>query len=316
MTLPPSETLRIVSLLPSATEILTCLGLGDRIVGRSHECDYPPDMGDRPICTASSIDTQKSSAAIDADVQAMAQKALSLYTVKLNVLEDLHPTHIVTQDQCDVCAVNFTEVEKAVSQLLHSHPTIISLQPHTLEDVWIDIQRVADAFGVDAGPVLKGLQHRVKVCQQQTESLGVTERPTVATLEWLDPLMGSGNWIPELVEYAGGRDCFGTVGEPSPYISWEDLQRQDPDVIVVLPCGFDLSRTRQELRALYEQPHWQALKAAQTHRLYLADGNAYFNRPGPRLVDSLEILTEILHPELVESRYAGKAWERMSSVNA
>lgn len=311
MTLPPSETLRIVSLLPSATEILACLGLSDRIVGRSHECDYPPELGDRPICTASSINTQNSSATIDADVQAMAQKALSLYTVKLEVLEELHPTHIVTQDQCDVCAVNFAEVEKAVGQLIHSRPAIISLQPHTLEDVWIDIQRVADAFGVDAAPVLNGLQQRVEMCQQKTQSLDATQRPTVATLEWLDPLMGSGNWIPELVELAGGRDRLGVAGQPSPYLSWADLQRDDPDIIIVLPCGFDLARTRQELEAIADQPHWQSLRAVKTQQLYLADGNAYFNRPGPRLVDSLEILAEILHPELFERRYQGVAWEHL-----
>jgi iron complex transport system substrate-binding protein len=301
--------LRIVSLLPSATEILHSLGLTDHIVGRSHECDYPPEIGDRPCCTASSINAQQASAVIDTEVKALVQQALSLYTVDLEMLEHLQPTHIVTQDQCDVCAVNKADVDQAVAQLIHSHPQVISLQPHCLDDVWADIRRVGTALGVDAEPVVETLRQRVQEYTNRTRALPPNQRPTVATLEWLAPPMGSGNWIPELVELAGGRDRFGILGQPSPYITWEGLQAEDPDVIVVLPCGFDLARTRQEMDSVKALPHWPSLKAVQTHRVYLTDGNAYFNRPGPRLVDSLEILAEILHPDLFPPTHQGVAWE-------
>ncbi len=218
-----------------------------------------------------------------------------------------------TQDQCDVCAVTFSEVEKAVATLSQPQPQIISLQPNTLTEVWADIERVAVKLGVDAKPVLTELQRRVETCQQKTQNLPADKRPRVAAIEWIEPLMGSGNWIPEMVELAGGRDLFGGIGQHSPYLSWDSLLEAKPDVLIVMPCGFDLERTRQEMQqAMAKQPQWQQLEAVKQNRLYITDGNAYFNRPGPRLVDSLEILAEIIHPELFEQKYEAIGWERAS----
>lgn len=302
---------RIVSLLPSATEILAALGLIKFVVGRSHECDYPPEIQTRPICTAARLNIEKPSAQIDADVQTLLQATLSIYEIKLDVLEQLKPTHIVTQDQCDVCAVNFALVESAVATLSHPHPQVISLQPHTLIDVWADIQRVANQLEVDANPALTELKARVETCQQKTQAISAGDRPKVAAIEWIDPLMGSGNWIPELVELAGGHDLFGSVGQHSPYLSWETLIEADPDTIIVMSCGFDLPRTRQEMQqALATHPQWQQLRAVKQQQIYLTDGNAYFNRPGPRLVDSLEILAEILHPTVFDAKYTGSGWSQ------
>ncbi|MGQ4647374.1 ABC transporter substrate-binding protein [Lyngbya aestuarii] len=303
-----SSNLRIVSLLPSATEIVAALGLTDAIVGRSHECDYPLEIKDKPVCTEAQINSDKPSAQIDADVLDLVQKALSIYQVKTDVLEQLQPTHIVTQDQCDVCAVNFDIVEKAVAELTQSNPKVISLQPNLLSEVWADIERVAAMLGVASEALLRQLQSRVEACRQKTQEL--VNPPTVTCLEWTDPLMATGNWIPELVELAGGKPLFGVLGKHSPYLAWDNLVKADPEVIIVMPCGFDLERTRQETQQLAQRPEWSTLQAVSNGKIYLTDGNAYFNRPGPRLVDSLEILAEILHPELFNFGYQGTGWER------
>ena len=314
--MPQPESPRIVSLLPSATEILAALGMTSFIVGRSHECDYPPNIADRAICTAARLSIAQPSVQIDADVQTLLKSALSIYEIKLDVLKQLQPTHIVTQDQCDVCAVTFSEVEKAVATLSQPQPQIISLQPNTLTEVWADIERVAIKLGVDAKPVLTELQQRVKACQQKTQNLPADKRPTVAAIEWIEPLMGSGNWIPEMVELAGGRNLFGSIGQHSPYLSWDSLLEAKPDVIIVMSCGFDLERTRQEMQQVMAHPQWQQLEAVKQNRLYITDGNAYFNRPGPRLVDSLEILAEILHLELFEQKYEAIGWEKLLDFKA
>jgi len=311
----PSD-LRIVSLLPSATEIVAALGLTDAIVGRSHECDYPPEIKDRPVCTEAQLNSEKPSAQIDADVLDLVQKALSIYKIKTDVLEQLQPSHIVTQDQCDVCAVNFADVEKAVAELTQSQPKVISLQPNVLNDVWADIERVAATLGVESQSVLTQLQSRVEVCKQKTQGLSESDRPTVAAIEWTEPLMATGNWIPELVELAGGQCLFGVVGKHSPYLDWDALVKADPEVIIIMPCGFDLERTRQETMPLTHRPEWSSLHAVRSGKVFITDGNAYFNRPGPRLVDSLEILAEILHPDIFDFGYRGTGWEQFGIDNA
>lgn len=308
------SNLRIVSLLPSATEIVAALGLIDALVGRSHECDYPPEIQDRPVCTEAQINSENPSAQIDADVINLAQKALSIYKIKTDVLEQLQPTHIVTQDQCDVCAVNFADVEKAVAKLTKSHPQVISLQPKVLSDVWADIERVAATLGVESQALLLQLQSRVEACRQKTDGLSEVERPTVAAIEWTDPLMATGNWIPELVQLAGGYPIFGVIGKHSPYLEWEALAAADPEVIIIMPCGFDLDRTRQETQLLTQHPEWSSLRAVRTGKVFITDGNSYFNRPGPRLVDSLEILAEIVHPDIFDFGYRGTAWESLSGI--
>jgi iron complex transport system substrate-binding protein len=302
--------MRIISLLPSATEIVAALGLTDALVGRSHECDYPPGIEKLPVCTKAMLNANKSSAQIDADVQSLVKSALSIYQIELETLENLQPTHIVTQDQCDVCAVNFPEVERAIAQLINSQPQVISLQPNELTDVWADIKRVAQALDVDAESVLGDLQSRIKAIADKVHQND--NRPTAVALEWTDPLMSAGNWIPELIEIAGARSLLGKTGQPSPYLQWEDLQAADPEYIVIMPCGFDLERTEQESQVLRQHRVWSNLQAVKNNKVFLTDGNAYFNRPGPRLVDSLEILAEIFHREQFNFGYKGKGWKLFS----
>jgi iron complex transport system substrate-binding protein len=242
-------------------------------------------------------------------VNNLLQSALSIYEIKTDVLEQLQPTHILTQDQCDVCAVSLHDVEKAVATLINSKPQIISLQPNLLQDVWADIERVGNVFEVDSVKVLENLEARVKICQQRIQGLSLNELPTVACIEWTDPLMVAANWIPELVNLAGGHSLFCVKGQPSSILPWETLLTTNPDVIVFMPCGFDLNRTRQEASLLTQRPEWEKLHATQAGRVYITDGNSYFNRPGPRLVDSLEILAEILHPEIFQYGYKGTGWE-------
>ncbi|MEO1144164.1 MAG: cobalamin-binding protein [Cyanobacteria bacterium J06638_22] len=310
------EQRRIVSLLPSATEIVDFLGLSRELVGRSHECDFPAEVQHLPICTEPKLDPQGSSREIHQRVMEILRSALSVYRVHVDVLQQLQPTHIVTQAQCEVCAVSLGEVEQAAVELTNCHPHIISLQPGNLAEVWADIERVAEVLNV-AAP-MDAIHHRVQACQALSER--AIARPTVGCIEWIDPLMAAGNWVPELVEMAGGVSCFGTAGEHSPWLNWDDLRAADPDVLVLMPCGFDLERTLQESKTLVQHPAWPTLKAVKTGHVYVTDGNQYFNRPGPRLVDSLEILTEILQPELFHETFAysyeGAGWRSLALVNA
>ena len=300
-----SANLKIVSLLPSATEIIDCLGLTNALVGRSHECDYPPTVKDLPVCTEARLNSELNSGEIDADVQTLMQKALSIYKIKTEVLEQLQPTHIITQDQCDVCAVNLPEVEKAIAKLTNSHPQVISLQPDLLNEVWDDIKRVAQTLAVEAKPALDKLQSRINIISEKVQD--IDRKPTVVAIEWTEPLMVGANWIPELIEIAGGKSLLSVKGQHSPYVSWSSLVDVDPDFIVIMPCGFDLERTEKESQVLTQHPNWNSLKAVKNDKVFLVDGNAYFNRPGPRLVDSAEILAEILHPQLFAYGYRGKS---------
>ncbi|MBC5797306.1 cobalamin-binding protein [Anabaena aphanizomenioides LEGE 00250] len=303
--------IKIVSLIPSATEIAATLGLQNAIVGRSHECDYPPEISHLPVCTQARLNGKAPSNSIHDQVNKIVQSALSIYNIKLDVLEKLQPTHILTQAQCDVCAVSLPEVEKAVTQLTHSSPQIISLQPNTLRDVWGDIERIGQTFGVDSVKILENLEARVKICNRKVQGLSVAEMPTVACIEWTDPVMTAANWIPELVNLAGGQTLFSVTGKPSALINWETLVATNPDVIIFMPCGFNLQRTQQEAKLLTQRPEWEKLHAVKTGRVFITDGNAYFNRPGPRLVDSVEILAEILHPEIFDYGYQGTGWQTL-----
>ncbi|WP_413174013.1 cobalamin-binding protein [Anabaena azotica] len=305
------KNIRIVSLIPSATEIVATLGLQDAIVGRSHECDYPPEIAHLPVCTQARLNGNADSSSIHNEVNNILQSALSIYKIKLDVLEQLQPTHILTQDQCDVCAVSLPEVEKAVAHLTHTTPQIISLQPSTLRDVWGDIERVGQTFGINSVEILENLEARVKICNRKIQGLSITEMPTVACIEWTDPLMAAANWIPELINIAGGQTLFSGIGQPSARLSWDTLITSNPDVIIFMPCGFDLQRTHQEAKLLTQRPDWEKLHAVKAGRVYITDGNAYFNRPGPRLVDSVEILAEILHPDIFEYGYKGTGWQSL-----
>ncbi len=305
------HNLKIVSLLPSATEIVAALGLTEAIVGRSHECDYPIEVKHLPVCTQARLDSNKPSSEIHDDVTKIVQSALSIYQINLEVLQQLQPTHIITQDQCDVCAVSLAEVEKAVSSFSENHPKVISLQPNVITDLWQDIERVGDELGVESRRLVEDLEARVNICAQKTQKLSVMERPNVACIEWIEPLMMAANWIPELVTFAGGQSLFSVAGKNAPQVTWQTLVATNPDVIIFMPCGFDLERTRTEAMLLKSRPEWQDLHAVKSGRVYVTDGNSYFNRPGPRLVDSVEILAEILHPEIFEYGYKMQAWDSM-----
>jgi iron complex transport system substrate-binding protein len=301
---------RIVSLIASATEIVCALGFEDQLVGRSHECDYPPGVKRLPVCTAPKLNIQASSAEIDREVKTLVEKALAVYDVDAALLERLEPDVIVTQSQCEVCAVSLRDVERAVCSWMERCPRIVSLKPDALVDVWRDITDVAGALGAyDRGVALvERLQARMNPIAEKARAL--TERPRVACIEWVEPLMAAGNWVPELVELAGGDNLFGAAGKHAPWMTWEQLAAADPDVIVFMPCGYDLERTRQDVPLLEAKPGWGELKAVRSGRVFVTDGNQYFNRPGPRLVESLEILAEVLHPASFRYGHAGTGWER------
>lgn len=302
---------RIVSLLPGCTEIVCALGFESSLVGRSHECDYPETITSLPVCTRARIDSSASSAAIDRDVKSRLQNALSLYDVDVARLRELQPDLILTQAQCEVCAVSLPEVEAAVGEGLARRPEIISLSPQRFADLWPDIQRVAQALGAPEKDreLIRGLKGRCADVIERT--MPVTARPYVACIEWLDPLMAAGNWIPDMVKLAGGRNLFGEGGKHSPWLEWEPVRRANPEVIVVMACGFDIARARREMPALEKHPGWSELRAVRNQRVFLADGNQFFNRPGPRLVDSLEILAELFHPKLFPAKYQNTGWQRL-----
>ncbi|MDD9902125.1 MAG: cobalamin-binding protein [Rhodospirillaceae bacterium] len=287
---------RILSLLPSATEIVAALGAQSRLVGRSHECDFPSGLEELPVCTAPRLDPSASSREIDRAVKAALAEALAVYDVDEEALRRLAPDVIVTQDQCDVCAVARADVEAAVARWTGSAATLVTLHPADLASALADIRKVGVAIGATAqAKALTGtIEARRADIARQTSSL---EPRTVACIEWTDPLMAAGNWVPELVSLAGGQDVFGVAGEHAPWIGWDDLRQADPDVIVFMPCGFGLERCRAEASRVAELQDWRDLRAVKADRVFVTDGNSYFNRPGPRLAESLEILAEILHPD-------------------
>jgi iron complex transport system substrate-binding protein len=297
--------MRIVSLIASSTEIVCLLGKGDELVGRSHECDFPAWVKSLPAVTSPKFPTDGTSYEIDQRVKAIVQEGLAVYRVDAAALEALHPDVVITQSQCEVCAVSTKDVEAAVCQIIGSRPKIVSLEPNALDDIWRDIARVAEALGiVERGrTVVAELQGRMDAVAVRART--ASERPTVACIEWVEPLMAAGNWMPTLVELAGGTNLFGTAGKHSPWMTFDELVARDPDIIIVLPCGYDIARASQDLPLLEKQPRWRSLRAVRAGRVFVADGNQYFNRPGPRVVESLEILAELIHPDLFPPRHAG-----------
>jgi iron complex transport system substrate-binding protein len=305
---------RVVSLIASATETVAALGCEDRLVGRSHECDYPPAVRDLPVCTAARIDLHADSAAIDRQVKSLLADAVSIYSVHADILQRLQPDVIVTQSQCDVCAVSLKDVEQAVCTLVGSQPRVISLEPNGLTDIWTTFRQVAAALDVsDRGEKLvSGLQDRLEAIRLRTEK--ISARPTVACIEWIEPLMAAGNWVPELVEIAGGVNLFGEAGKHSPWMTWNELVACHPDVVVILPCGWDIARSTAEMHWLSDRPEWKGLRAVCNGRVAVTDGNQFFNRPGPRVVESAEILSEIFHPGHFNFGHRGTAWEPWQAV--
>lgn len=297
--MPDTRMSRIVSLLPSATEIVCALGLRDALVGVSHECDFPPDVAQLPRVTRTRIAHDASSRDIDTQVRQELAGTQALYSLALPLLETLAPDLLVTQSLCDVCAVGATEVDAALCRLPGA-PRLFNLQPTRLDEILDCIRALGCAAGVDehAEAVVAALAARVDAVRRRSAMLDAAARPRVALLEWLDPLFDAGHWNPDLIEAAGGTPICGKAGAPSTTLAWDALRAQDPDVLFIACCGFDLPRTLADLPLLRAQPGWSELRAVRTQRVYVTDGNAYFNRPGPRIVDSLEILAHALHPDL------------------
>jgi iron complex transport system substrate-binding protein len=303
---------RVISLIASATEIVIALGFGDRLVGRSHECDYPPWVVGLPACSTSKVHVAAPSRTIDREVREIVAEGLSVYQVDPDLLNRLAPTVIVTQTQCEVCAVSLKDVERAVCELVTSQPTIVSLEPMHLSDIWTDIRAVAAALG-DPGrgeALTSSLTTRLERLRALT--MAQATRPSIVCIEWIDPLMSAANWVPELVEMAGGTPLLARSGQHSDYIAMDAIVAADPDVIAIMPCGFDIDRSCEEMSMLACGPEWSRLSAVQSGRVYVTDGNQYFNRPGPRVVESAEILAELLHPLACDFGHRDRGWKPWS----
>ncbi len=299
------KRLRVVSLIASATEIVCALGRGDWLVGRSHECDYPPQVLGLPALTAPKFNIDGSSAAIDRRVREIVRDGLSVYRVDAEALRALAPDLIVTQDHCEVCAVSLRDVEAATCTWTERPARILSLRPDCLADAYADIRRVALALTaqVEGERLVADIERRLRQCAGADAG-----KPRVAFVEWVEPLMGGGNWMPELIAAAGGTNLFGAAGKHSSTLEWREFVAADPEVIIVAPCGFSLNRCLEELPVLAAKPGWEHITAVRNGRVYFADGNAYFNRPGPRLADSGEILREVLSGTLRSRSLEGLAW--------
>ncbi len=289
--------MRIVSLLPSATEIVCALGLREQLVGISHDCDWPPDLARAvPVLTDAAVHEGMSSAEIDQTVKELTHRGLSIYHLDSEKLRQLQPDLILTQELCEVCAPSFADVHETV-KVLDAEPRILSLEPTTLSEILETIRAVGEATGTRerAEELVMELQKRIERVGARTEAL---ERcPRVLALEWLEPLYVAGHWVPEMIERAGG-EPLSPPGEPSYEITWEDVEVFDPEVIVLMPCGFSPERALSELDVLWEYENWEELRAVKDGEVYLVHGSYYFNRPGPRVVVGVEILAKILHPEL------------------
>lgn len=305
---------RIISLLPSATEIVAALGFANHLVGRSHECDFPPGVENLPICSSTKIAVQETSYKIDARVKEIVAEGLSVYRVEVDRLRELQPDLILTQTQCAVCAVTPRDLEQALCTWTGAQPAIVSLEPNNLADVWNDILRVGKSLGVQerAEKLIESLNKRLSAIRDKART--TESRSSVAAIEWLAPLMAGGNWMPELIEIAGGQSLFMQSGEHSSWLEWTTLIEADPEVILLLPCGFKIAQTIRDLNLLTENPAWPNLRAVKQGRVYLIDGHHFFNRPGPRLVESAEIVAEILHPDQFAFGHRQTGWIPISDA--
>lgn len=299
---------RVISLIASATEILHALGAGGLQIARSHECDYPPGVLELPQLTRAKFKVQgASSAEIDRSVKGLMQQGLAVYEVDAEKMRDLNPDLILTQDQCEVCAVSLADVERALCSWTGSEARIVSLRPHTLSDVYSDILAIAEAIGrPQAGhDLVQSMRTRLS---EIAEALSERPKVTLGFVEWIEPPMSGGHWMPELIDIAGGISPFGVAGENSPWVNWEQFAAADPDILLVAPCGYEIGTSLPELELLRTHPVFKSLRAVREGRVFVADGNAFFNRPGPRLVESAEILAEILHPDVRTYGHLGGAY--------
>jgi len=292
--------MRIASLLPSATEIVCAVGARDELVGVSHECDFPPGVEERAVLTRPRVEFPRASEGIDRAVREVLESALTVYEVEVERLEACRPDVIVTQDLCDVCAVSLDDVRSALEQLgagAGAAPALVNLAPTRLAEVWADVRKVGVALGRAAQGEAAAAELERRAAEVGRRAGQLASRPSVVTIEWLAPVMVGGTWMPELVQLAGGAPLVTEPGQHAPTLTREELAALDPDVVLIKPCGFELERTIEELELLRRELPWDSWRAVGELRVFITDGNAYFNRPGPRLVESLEILAACVHPE-------------------
>lgn len=286
--------MRIVSLLPSATDIVCSLGLRDQLVGRTHECDWPPGIEAVPAMTRDELATHAmSSREIHEAVGGSVHSGSSIYGLDTDALRDAEPDLILTQELCEVCAVSYTDVCRA-ARLLDGDVQIVSLEPHTIGDILEHVRLVGELAGADAAAAAVVADARARLDALRDATRGA-ELPHVVCIEWLDPIFAGGHWVPEQVEIAGGREMVGVAGEHSRQVAWDDVVRSAPEVLVLLPCGMPIERTLAELDAMTSRPGWDGLPAVRDGRVWAVDASSYFNRPGPRVVRGAEILHAIVH---------------------
>jgi iron complex transport system substrate-binding protein len=298
--------MRIVSLLPSATEILFALGLGDNVVGVSHECDFPPAARTKQVVIRSRVKKDATAAEIDAQVRDFVSRGESLYAVDADLLEQLKPDLILTQDLCHVCAASPDDLASALARFSYP-PEVLTLNPLDLGDVWRDILWVGEETGR-----VEEAEHLLEKVGEQLESVEravakIEHHPRVAFLEWLDPFYVGGHWVPEMIERAGGIDLFGLPRKPTFRVTLQDIIESIPDVILVSPCGYSAEQARNEYRNMPLPDQWSVTPAVHNNRVYALEANGYFSRPGPRLANGIEILAKALHPMLTVSAEAEQA---------
>ena len=298
---------KIITLIPSATEIISFLGLDSQLVGVSHECDFPEKVKNLKKLTKTDIKTNVSSYNIHLQIEKILENSLSVYKVDENSLKYLNPAVIITQDQCNVCAVDLSQVKKVTSSYLNKEVDIISLQPKSFTDIFENIEYVAkklNVFNALNKNKINKLFRRISDVRLKKKSL-----KKVICIEWCNPLMAAGNWIPDMVKIAGGNELFGINNKNSHWIDFKSVRDFNPEVIIFMPCGYNLLQTQKDVNTLFENnANWKNLSAYKNKKLYLVDGNQYFNRPGPRIVDSLEILAEIFNPDVFNYGYKGSGW--------
>lgn len=289
--------MRICSLLPSATEVLFALGLGDSVAGVTHECDFPPEAAGKPALIRPRVDPNAKSDDLDGSVRELMSRGESLYAVRDDLLREIEPDLIITQDLCHVCAASPDDLASALARMRKS-PRILTLQPHTLADVWNDIRRIGDAAGKSREAEDFANRQTGKVAAVRAAATATGKRPRVACIEWLEPIYVGGHWVPDMVEAAGGENILGRAGEPSFCVASEQVMAARPDVIILMPCGFGVNRTVEELRRTPLPEEWNQLAAVREGRVFIVDANSYFSRSGPRLAEGVAILASLFHPEI------------------
>lgn len=290
--------MRIVSLLPSATEIVCALGLEEQLVAVTHECDYPPSVRKKPVITSSVLDHfDRSSRHIHEGITGLLHEGKSIYKLDEKLLAELQPDLILTQELCEVCAVSYNIVRNA-ARILKGETEIISLEPNSVNDIFANIRLVGEKTGTKtaANALIAGFEERIEHVVSRTAR--ISTRPKVYCMEWLDPPFAAGHWVPEMVSMAGGAEGLGQTGQPSKQIAWQQVVDFAPEVVILMPCGFNLEQTLKEAKAVTAYAGWHSLPAVRNRRVVAVDGSAYFNRPGPRVIDGLEILAQIIHPQV------------------